>query len=400
MARILLHIGTEKTGSSFLQRWLDRNASTLLNRHGILYPRHRALNVGGAHHPLSAALLPETECDFLAPRRHRPLPELIATLEQQIQRYQPTCVVLSAEHLSSRLDIAAITQLRDSLDGHNVSILAYFRWQDEMALSHFSTDLRCGLRDWFDPKQIDPSRRSYCPWKLADDWAGVFGQENLQLVDFHHACSSGLANDICQRMSIDNEGFAETPPRNQRINLLEARLLHRLNQRLPPWDELVADGQTRHHSRAMRLRNSVLETFRKRCRDQQHPSPALSTLLSPAQRNELLECFQARNQAFAERFGLTPPTTRSQQPTALKSTLPATAEIEHELERCLLALGIAPDRQLALARLPRKPSRSWRRLLATAKNSMRESLLRAGLQLPALMAAALFTANYSFDVAS
>lgn len=37
--RLQLHVGHGKTGSSYLQSWLALNASTLLRRHGVLYPQ-------------------------------------------------------------------------------------------------------------------------------------------------------------------------------------------------------------------------------------------------------------------------------------------------------------------------------------------------------------------------
>ncbi len=350
MASILLHIGTEKTGTTALQHWLHRNARTLWRRHRILYPRQRRLAQGCAHHPLSAALLPPQSRDFLSGAGEARAIQLYAELDQLIRRSGARQVVLSAEHLSSRLDADGIQRLRAMLHGHDVRVVAYVRWQDEMAISHFSTALRCGQREWFNHAAIERGHRSYHPWRMASDWAAIFGQANVDIRSYRDASRQGLERDFSGLLDIDaDDTLGGIERRNTGMSLDEARLLHQLNQQLPTWQEAVAAGQPELYRRAMRLRTAVLRRYRHAHRNDQPQAP-MGALLTPLQRSRLLEIFNEENQQLASRYRLQPPAPSSRPAAAVDAMPPGSPAIGRILARCLADLGIAgdDDRPLAL----------------------------------------------------
>ncbi|HJK96224.1 MAG TPA: hypothetical protein RMF84_03335, partial [Polyangiaceae bacterium LLY-WYZ-14_1] len=58
LMRLVLHIGSTKTGSSALQTTLYRRREEVLAAARALYPAHGVVPTAGAHHLLAAALHP------------------------------------------------------------------------------------------------------------------------------------------------------------------------------------------------------------------------------------------------------------------------------------------------------------------------------------------------------
>lgn len=304
MTRILLHIGGEKTGSTYLQHWLHGNARQLLRRHGVLYPTARPLCVRRAHFPLAASLLPPQARDFLPWRQQDSAEPLFAELHRQLRRSGAHTLLLSAEHFASRLDLAAIRRLRHLLDADDVQVLLYARRQDEVALSRFGTDLRNGARNGFQPERIAPQHRAYNPWQVACDWISVFGEANVQVRGYAEAARAGLASDLLQALALPDDGqWTPVQRANPRLHCDEARLLQLLNRHLPTWTEALACGRPDQHRRAMRLRDLVLRHYRARFGE---TGATLNGLFDHAARAQLLARFADDNARLARRFPAAP----------------------------------------------------------------------------------------------
>ena len=160
LPRAILHIGTEKTGTTSLQAYLAVNRDRLLAQ-GVLVPRagapHAAmgilnhiglatyaLDVSNTAEPLRAAQGAVTPDQI---RDHRRAIE--TALAAEITAAGPAChtLLLSAEHCQSRLFLGQeVVRLRNLLLAlaETVEIIVYLRPQHEMAISLISTMLRNG----------------------------------------------------------------------------------------------------------------------------------------------------------------------------------------------------------------------------------------------------------------
>lgn len=305
VARIVLHIGSEKTGTSYLQRLLYVNAPLLRKRYGLLYPTDDALCQHNAHYPLAAAFLPPERCDFI------PLPSAPSTsalfehLNHVIERSGCEQVLLSAEHFSSRFDRAATAALATQLSGHSVRILLYVRRQDEMALSALATDLCCGNRDWLPFDRISPDNRRFNPLQVIDDWRAAFGADAITVRSYAEATEQGIAADLLSQVGlidVDLSTLHQVDRINQRIGYYEARLLHGINQFLPTWREAVSAGSPESYHQANLLRAKLLTWLRDEKALTQEV--ALEAALPPAERTMLMDRFARINEKLIQCFGL------------------------------------------------------------------------------------------------
>lgn len=209
--RAILHIGTEKTGTTSIQNVMSKLRPALPEQ-GFAYP----LSAGNKNHLRLAAFAgdPERVADIRkdverAPGGGGPVERFPADLAAEMAALPEGVhsVIFSGEHCQSRLlTIDAIERLRDLLAPYfaTFEILVYFRRQDELAISHYSTKLRNGAR-----KAPLLPRREGTPYydygALVDRWSAVFGADALRprlygrshflngdlLEDFLSACGVG-----------------------------------------------------------------------------------------------------------------------------------------------------------------------------------------------------------------
>ncbi|WP_322892189.1 MULTISPECIES: hypothetical protein [unclassified Yoonia] len=152
--RAVLHIGTEKTGSTSLQQLLASNRGVLRDA-GVLYP----LSAGSKNHTrLVAASLDDhvvdnTKAHIMAARREDE-PALRSNFCTDLLREMTGgpdwhTLLLSSELIHSRLHTPTeIDRLFSYFADHvdEVHIIAVLRRQDKLAVSRFSTAIRAGHR--------------------------------------------------------------------------------------------------------------------------------------------------------------------------------------------------------------------------------------------------------------
>jgi hypothetical protein len=305
VAHVLLHIGSEKTGTTYLQHTLHANANLLRKKYGALYPTDGLLCAQRAHHPIAAAFLSSDRCDFISPSSRQPVALMMDHLNRLIDRTRSDRVLLSAEHMSSRFDRAAIYELAGYLSAHSVQVILYVRRQDEMALSALSTDLCCGSRDWIPIDRISPDVRRFNPLQVVEDWQAVFGRDAVTVRSYASACRSGLAADFlhCAGLEhVDLSEFESVGRINQRISLYEARILHGINQCLPTWREAVCTGTQDAYHEANQLRRSLLAWLRSD--NAVSNELALESALTFHERATLMQRFAHINNWLVDSYGL------------------------------------------------------------------------------------------------
>ena len=242
MKQAIIHIGTEKTGSSTLQYFLAGHRDVLLETHGVLYPKSIGIN---NHQRL---------CLFAAPNSPRTKrmrlrfnltddksfidykKELLESLKDEISKNRLDKLLISSEHLSSRLSgVEEISKLKDLFNElqFQVKIIIYFRRQDELIPSELSTSLKVG-----NPVHLDPLKHNfwYNYYSLASSWSEVFGKENIICKPFEISgmVNNNLIDDFLTVLDVKVEGASSYKDDfNTSLDAKMLKFLERFNSRVP-----------------------------------------------------------------------------------------------------------------------------------------------------------------------
>jgi hypothetical protein len=191
--KLLLHIGTEKTGTTTLQSWFGANRD-LLQTQGIYYPKtlgiwnHRNLAIfardadkpdDGFHQ--EKILTIEDHQIFSS--------NLIVDFEREyLKNSNIHSWVISNEHLHSRLtSVTMVSRVKQFLAEKfdDIEVIVHLRPQIDVAMSLASTaarlGMKVGLNDFLDK---DSSNLYYDYELLVKRWETVFGANCLTIVPF------------------------------------------------------------------------------------------------------------------------------------------------------------------------------------------------------------------------
>lgn len=175
--RVILHIGTHKTGTTAIQASLKKASASLLSR-GVLYPLSGRLGAGHA----GLALLAEHhgEAPGASDLEHRLLEE-VATV-------RPATLVLSAERFSSNggpRRARWASWLCGHLDARRVQVIGYVRPQWEFIESAYAQRVKAGIT-WVDfeghlglvlsQADSEPESSRYHYPSVFEPWRRMFGE--------------------------------------------------------------------------------------------------------------------------------------------------------------------------------------------------------------------------------
>ncbi|MBX2837673.1 MAG: hypothetical protein KTR35_12505, partial [Gammaproteobacteria bacterium] len=202
MHEAILHIGTEKTGSTAVQNYLLHNSAEHIKHHGILFPyqtcglisNFRLVLYTRSKIDTSLAQLDKNTARIQANDRKEYQnwkTQFAANHTKAIKHFQRTRknskVVYSSEHFHSRVhnknDIQFLKSFLESMY-ERITIVFYVRRQDQFALSAFNTAVqggRCTEMDFSAISQVIPY---YDYLSLAQRWSNVFGTENVKPIIF------------------------------------------------------------------------------------------------------------------------------------------------------------------------------------------------------------------------
>lgn len=238
----VLHIGTEKTGSTAIQHYLIENRNRLA-KHGVLFPIAESAThtsqwefVAIAHQkPWIQDVGRELEIKN-AEQQARFKQELEAKLDAEFRATSADTLLISSEHFQSRLSkIEEIETLKKYLERwtDDFEIIVYFRRQDELALSLLSTRIKSSAP--IDVENIlstmKKSPRYYAYDEIFERWASVFGLSSMapRIYEQKRWPDGDLIADFCEAASIPM-----LPHVNKRYNLSLNRkgfhFIHSLNK--------------------------------------------------------------------------------------------------------------------------------------------------------------------------
>jgi len=186
--KIYLHIGTEKTGTTSIQSFLADNRDEL-RKHKIMYSKA----LGDPNNiRLSIALQNTNKIDDS--RIHSKITtkesilnfekELKQNLKEEIIAEKPDILIISSEHLSSRMnEQEEVDRLKDFLSefSDDISVVLYLRRQDKFFESLYSTAIKKGnILDFSFPEK-GHERQDFHYNKMLKLWENTFGIENIKV---------------------------------------------------------------------------------------------------------------------------------------------------------------------------------------------------------------------------
>lgn len=244
--RLTVHIGTTKTGSTSIQRFLDQNREQIRSQ-GILVPRSLGK---AAHQSVAVSSLPFGKSPDLARKVSvSDLHSYNAFREATVANFHaeiadaPDCqeVVITSEHLHSRLtstDHVKSFQTLFCKTFDEVRIVAYVRPQLDHAASLYSTMIRHGyahpMRRFVKSRMHNPSALLYFDLhSLISRWTDIFGRQNI-IVRPYKGClqKGGILPDFCRLLDLDSNvgDWANEPRLNTSINMDGQELLLLINK--------------------------------------------------------------------------------------------------------------------------------------------------------------------------
>jgi hypothetical protein len=190
------HIGSEKTGTTAIQRALTTYSKALRKFRGVYYPVRTPLFLDHAHFPLVGAFLEAEELNFVPPSCRLSLADVTQCLQLLGKENKGHSLILSAEHFSSRLPFAKLALLKnvlkEALPDYAIKIIYHVRSQPSVYCSRYSTSVRNFEAAWPRPRDINGEDRYYNFFNVAFEWAREFGRDNIEVLDFHSSDAISL----------------------------------------------------------------------------------------------------------------------------------------------------------------------------------------------------------------
>lgn len=208
---LILHIGTHKTGTTAIQRFMAQNAATLEQRFGLCYlstgrPNHPTITHG--HHLLAWAS--QSDPGYRDHERMFGTGDVWEPLASELQTRNARRHVVSSEEFD-RLDEHDVSALADRLRDQDVRVIVYLRRQDQFVQAMYRTDVvySAEARALDEYLQKPPTPLDYLA--LLGAWERAFGRERLIVRHYQRGslAQGDVVRDFCQLLGIPAAALAE-----------------------------------------------------------------------------------------------------------------------------------------------------------------------------------------------
>ncbi len=203
--RLLLHIGTGKTGTSSIQNCLFENRHFLTATCGIFYPEYGLSQIEhfgdviNAHYPV---VFWATQGDTLN----------LNALLNEFERSNCQLLVLSCEDFYHHLLPAHIAYLAQVFNYFSVEIICYVRrqdlymesaWKQQVKVGQMRTSFQDFLKWHTDPEHLDKVHGNY--YRMLKPWAEAFGIDAIRVKVFDKTewLNGDLIDDFLNAAGID-----------------------------------------------------------------------------------------------------------------------------------------------------------------------------------------------------
>ncbi|WP_323034655.1 hypothetical protein [Pararhodobacter sp.] len=299
--KAIIHIGTQKTGTTTIQSFLMQNRAALI-RQGIRYqplsPRRTAqmeLGLAGIVRAGGVLAVPNKQ-RALGVRGQASQAAFVDrfddSLREGVKTWPEQTYLASSEQIHAWLHTAERMQaMHQMLAKHftQVRYVVYYRAQEEFMLSTYSEAIRRGEMSTLD-QHIDAYLPHMNYHHRAMLWASVVGRENLTVRLFaKDALRNGdLLDDFCDVTGIDRGPLSTPTRKNPSLSVEEIALARRLAQRLPAY------LPTGHPNPVFRLANAILR--------RKLPKPGTPVTLTQAQALRIREANADANEKLRAEF--------------------------------------------------------------------------------------------------
>lgn len=284
-----IHIGTPKTGTTYIQSLLKKCRKTLL-KHDILYPLS-GLH-GSGHAALAVSYLSEETKAFM--RKSNIYASEKSSLqirdnilyEHGMMKSKKSSVIISAEGLAIT-DSAGVQRIaKDYLPYFNIQVIIFLRRQDFMAESSHAQAYRVNQKNYNAKKAFDPSNINLNYTYALDYWSSQFGEQSISVVEYPEAQGAAALKLLTAELfGLPSSLDIDSEPVNERLSrdVLEYIFEH---------TKLVYG--TKPYFKA--IERLILYSS-------QNPSaPEYRNFYSPEQRQEIISIFAESNALVASTF--------------------------------------------------------------------------------------------------
>lgn len=245
-----LHIGTEKTGSTTIQRYLEKNREALIKQ-SHYYPKCLGPQ-RGSHYYLSVYCRNDNIFDDLriisgvtnAVELEEFRVKLLKNIDMEFNEQDCQYLHISCENFQSRfLAIDTIEKLKLILDKYvdTFEVLCYIRPQHEVAISLYSTDMKLGGTTDSPLPKVEKNNHYYNYNDMLQKWEFVFGLNNVKvrIFDKESLLNNDLLTDYCHTTGINKSNLTDIEKENESLDSSALLFLKEFNHYLPR----IKDGQ-------------------------------------------------------------------------------------------------------------------------------------------------------------
>ena len=244
-----LHIGTEKTATTTLQRFFQINRE-YLGKQGYLYTES-AGKLNNRKLPVLAYNLDRRD-EFTRANNIKTNQELAEykkkiykNLSREIKKNKNKITIFSSEHIQSRLttneEVNELRNVLESLGFKEIKIIIYLRNPAEIVNSLYSTDIKTGgLSD----KPPSPGNKYYdniCNHKATiERYSSIFGEETIipRLFIKDEFYNHSVIEDFLNITGLKLTDEYQLPGKeNESLSLTGLELLRRINKKIPVFNE-------------------------------------------------------------------------------------------------------------------------------------------------------------------
>lgn len=255
--RLVLHIGTEKTGTTSIQEFIYKNRK-LLRRRGI----HLSDVLGTPNNQKLVAYFQEHIDDFLKDHRVSSAEEKAAffagfldsfreEVDKHVRPGQTLCVTSELFHSRIR-EPSSVIGLQNYLASmfDDIKILCYIREQSSLATSFYSTTVKAGNAGGFEHflHSVQPSDHYYNYEIFLEKWRAAFGLHamRVRVFDKEQLYEGNILKDVLLELNegIDFSEFAfDIPEGNRSLGNVGIEIARIINRQYPRYRE---DGSINH----------------------------------------------------------------------------------------------------------------------------------------------------------
>jgi len=268
--KCILHIGTEKTGTSVLQEWLYSNEAILKSydvyiSSKIGYPNNRLLPAFFANELDDWA---QSEKINTIENKEKFFENFLKNLEKEISEASKKYkyFIISSEHFHSRLKTSEeITSLHNFLDQQfkSTEVVCYFRNQHDTAVSLYSTSLKernTSSLNYF-LEQVNEQSHYYNYAVIADLWSDIFGKNNcnFRIYDRKILVEKDIRKDFItilhKKVDVNKFNYTENF-KNESLFAMEASAFRAINEFIPTWLDMNR-GRNKKNIKAKQIFSNI-----------------------------------------------------------------------------------------------------------------------------------------------